>query len=171
MPKRLGSRGLRLLDRAREFFQYVEEDPKYEPVEVDKLITMVFELGGYYGVGTRYNVRDWGDFTRAAAGGAGYTNTLQVPKGERVVITGLAITRTGGDGTLIEALARNRTNSLECRIMNQSAAASLYVRPVDLGFPLILDQDMGIRCYVDALTSDSTWQLAWMGGSLPMRVD
>ena len=171
MPKKLGSRGLRLLDRLNPFFQYVETEPKYEPVELDKLITLIKELGGRYGAGNRYNVRNWGNFTRAAAAGAGTSTILTVPVNERVIIDGLTILRTGGDGTITQLRCYSRSQARFVVLFAQSAAADVLMTRERMAFPMVMDQDMGLAVYVSALTGDSTWSLDWQGGSLAMRVD
>lgn len=171
MPKILGSRGLKLVDRLRQFFDYRETEPKYEPVQLDKLITMVMELGGRYGAGAIYDVRDWGDFTRAVAGGAGVTNILTVPEWERIIVESISVARVSGDGTLTLLNAISRSGGNEVNLRSQTAASGIYLNESVLGFPHVFDRDMGIQAYCNALTGDTVWKVTWKGASIRMRVD
>ena len=171
MPKILGSRGLKLIDRLRQFFDYRETDPKYEPVQLDKVIGMMIELGGQFGAGAIYDVRDWGDWTRATASGAGRTNILKVPDWERIILYQIHATRTGGDGTLTNLYIVSRSETNEVLLHDQSASSAINTYEGQLAFPIVMDRDMGVQAYCNALSSDSTWKVTWMGASLRMRVD
>lgn len=100
-----------------------------------------------------------GTVTRAVAGGAGLSSSLTVPDGERWTLFAWKASRTGGDGTLTQALVHGASTSNYVVVYTQAAASAIAVQSKELTFPYVLDQGMGLMVYCDALTGDSTWQV------------